>query len=197
MAINYTNTEVVMANASIFMSSQSQLELTAKRPRTAIRAQWKKIGDGWKVVSVQKKVFRGNYVASGNLVKSIRPFAKGLEFGITANWYAEAIRAGRKPWANAKFSGGKGIPIDTMKEWTTIKRLRPRDPSSGQFLKNNETNKKAMRFMMNRKIKYFGIEPFDFKSIAQKSMMAKFKPQIDAAIKLDQMLYLAEKRDEK
>lgn len=196
MAIKYTNTEKVVANAATFMASQAQLELTAKRPRTAIRAQWKKVGDGWKVVASQKKVFRGNYVASGNLVKSIRPFSNGLEFGITANWYADAIRAGRKPWANAKFKGDKGIPIDTMKQWTAIKRLRPRDPSSGQFLKNNSQNRRAMQFMMNRKIKYFGIEPFDFKRIAQQSMLAKFKPQIDAAILQDQQEYLKHKRTE-
>lgn len=186
-----------MAEAATYLASQAILELTAKRPRTAIRASWEKVGDGWKVVTDQRKTFRGNYVASGNLVKSIRPFSKGLEFGMTALWYAEAIRAGRKPWPNSKYKGNKYIPPDAMKEWTQNKRLRPRDIKTGQFIPNTEKNRNAMRFLMNRKIKYFGIEPFDFKRIAQRTTMAKFKPAIDVAIKLDQQQYLNKTRKEK
>lgn len=186
-----------MTETAAYLAAQSILELTAKRPRTAIRSSWEKVGDGWKPVAPQKKVFRGNYVASGNLVKSIRPFSDGLEFGITALWYAEAIRAGRQPWPNWKFKGNKYIPPDAMKEWTEIKRLRPRNVKTGQFIANTEKNRNAMRFMMNRKIRYFGIEPFDFKQIAQRTTMAKFKPLIDAAIKKDQQEYLNKKRKEK
>lgn len=197
MAIKYTNTNKVMQKAAEYMAAQSKLELMAKRPRTAIRATWKKVGDGWKVVSVKKKTFRGNYVASGNLVKSIRPLSENLEFGISALWYADAIRAGRKPWPQAKFNGNKGIPVESIKEWTKIKRLRPRDPKTGKFLKNNLSNRRAMQIMMNRKIKYFGIEPFDFKAIAQRTMLDKFKPQIDKAIKDDLTNYVDKKRTSK
>lgn len=200
MGIDYNITASVMQNASIYLASQAQLELTAKRRRTAIRASWKKIGDGWKVAESQKKTFRGNYVATGNLVKSIRPFSEGLEFGMTALWYAEAIRAGRQPWANSKFKGNKGVPFkdpNVILEWANVKRLRPRDTKTGQFIPNTQRNRKAMAFLMNRKIKYFGIEPFDFKSIAQRTTMAKFKPEIDMAIKKDQQNYLKIKRTEK
>jgi hypothetical protein len=197
MAIDYKNTEEVMVKAAIFLAAQAKLELSAKRTRVSIRAKWKKVGDGWEVEESQKKTFRGNYIATGNLFKSIKPISKGLEFGMTALWYADAIRAGRKPWPQSKFEGNIGIPPDKMSEWTKNKRLRPRDLKSGQFIQNNRNNRNAMNFLMNRKIKHFGIQPFDFKRIAQQSMLAMFKPAIDEAIKKDQTEYLKNKQTEK
>ena len=65
-----------------------------------------------------------------------------------------------------------------------MKGFRPRD-STGSFITNSEKNKKAMQFMMNRKIKYFGTKPFDFVSIAEKSMLNKFESKLNVSLEKD------------
>ena len=191
MAIKYTNTEQVAQQMANFYASQARLELEAKHTRTAIRAKWKKVGSDWQPVNVTKQKVKANYVASGNLVRSIKPFVDGMEFGITMDWYGEAIRTGRQPWPSGKFRGGMGIPTRAMEQWIMNKRLRPRNPESGQFLKNTRANKKAMGFMMNRKIKHFGIEPFDFLKKATVSTNFKFKKALEDAVKKDIQNYVA------
>jgi hypothetical protein len=66
-----------------------------------------------------------------------------------------------------------------------MKRLRPKDPSSGQFIKNTESNRKAMSFMINRKIKHFGIEPFDFIKMPRTYTMDKYRVKITEAVRQD------------
>jgi len=188
MAIEYTNTKLVAQKMANFYASQAKLELEAKHTRVAIRAKWKKVGNDWQPVNVVKQKIRANYVASGNLVRSIKPFVEGMEFGITMDWYGEAIRKGRQPMGN--FRGGKGIPPTAMDAWAMNKRLRPKDPSSGQFLPNTSKNKNAMKFLMNRKIKHFGIEPFDFLSKATTSTNFKFKQELEQAVKQDIQNYV-------
>ena len=165
-----------------FYAKQAQLELEAKHTRISIRAKWKKIGTDWQPINVVKQKVRSNYVASGNLVRSIKPFIDGMEFGISMAWYGEAIRQGRQPMG--KYRGGKGIPVSTMFEWSKMRRLRPKD-SKGQFIANTQKNRNAMAFMMNRKIKHFGIEPFDFIKKASESTNAQFKKQLDDSVKQD------------
>lgn len=187
MAIEFNNTNKVVAEMSVFYAAQAKLELEAKHTRVSIRAKWKKIGEGWQPVNVVKKKIRANYVASGNLVRSIQPYSNGMEFGIKMDWYGEAIRQGRQPMG--KYRGGKGIPPSTMTDWAKMKRLRPRD-SKGQFIANTKKNREAMAFMMNRKIKYFGIEPFDFLKKAKASAMFKYKNKIDESVKQDLKTYI-------
>lgn len=182
---DYPNTEKLLVDAAAFYADQAKLELKAKRPRTAIRATWKKIGNTWEPEFVRKQKIRAPFVASGNLVNSIKPIADGLEFGISMAWYGDAIRKGRKPWPGAQFNGDKGIPPTSMKQWAQMKRLRPKDPKTGQFLGNNEKTQKAMRFLMNRKIKHFGIEPFDFQKIALATTLSKYRSKINDSIKQD------------
>lgn len=167
------------------MAKQAKLELQAKRSRTSIRATWKRVGTQWRVVGKRKQKFRGNFVASGKLVRSIRPAARDLSIGISAEWYADAIIEGRKPWRGAGFKGRKGIPVETMKTWTRQKRMRPRDPASNMFIKNTPQNRRAQQFLINRKIKHFGTEPFDFVSIAFSSTMAMHEQKIQDAITQD------------
>ena len=78
MAIAFRNSVAVVADYSKKWAIACRNMLEIKRPRTSIRAKWKKVGGGWQVVSATKKTFRGNYVASGQLVASIQPDPKGL-----------------------------------------------------------------------------------------------------------------------
>ena len=175
--MKYKKTEGIIKEAADYFASQTQLQLKAKHPRTSIRAEWKRVGNDWQPEYITIKKVRANYVASGNLVRSIKPIAEGLEFGVEYNQYGDAIRKGRKP--------NKGIPINRMREWTKIKGLRPRDLQSGSFLKNTNSNRNAMGFLMNRKIKHFGIEPFDFIQMPRRVTMDKYMPQIREAITED------------
>lgn len=161
---------------------QLKLELEAKRTRRSVRAKWKKVGKGWEPTSVQYKKFRGNYVASGELVKSIKPMGGGLFWEVRMEKYGEAIRKGRKP--------GKGIPIQSMKDWIATKKIKPRDIGSGQFSKNTAQAKETMSFLFNRKIKHFGIDKFDFVSIAKKSTIQSENRKVSQAFKQDIYNYL-------
>lgn len=175
--MKYKKTEGIIKEAAEYFANQAQLQLKAKHPRTTIRANWKRTGNDWQPVNVEKKKVRANYVASGNLVRSIKPIADGLEFGIEYDQYGDAIRKGRKP--------GKGIPISRMHEWTKIKGLRPRDLKTGSFAKNTPSNRKAMGYLMNRKIKHFGIEPFDFVQMPRRVTLDKYRADIAKAVSED------------
>lgn len=175
MAIAFKNSEAVVAEYSQKWAVAARLLLEVKRPRTSIRAKWKKVGEGWTPVSVTKKTFRGNYVASGELVNSIQASPKGLTLGITMNKTADYVQNGRKP--------GKGIPLDSMRNWTKMKRIQPRDLSTGKF--KSKATAESMRFMMNRKIKHFGIEPFPFVTMSRTEILPKFNKALTKAMAQD------------
>lgn len=175
MAIAYKNSEQVVAEYSNKWAIACRTLLEVKRPRTSIRAKWKKVGEGWTPISVSKKTFRGNYVASGQLVNSIQPAPKGLDMGITMNKTADYVQNGRKP--------GKGIPLASMRNWTKMKRIQPRDMGTGRF--KGKADENAMRFMMNRKIKHFGIEPFQFVTMARKEILPQFNKALTTAMAKD------------
>ena len=175
MAIAFKNSVAVVADYSKKWAIACRNMLEVKRPRVSIRAKWKKIGGGWQVVSATKKTFRGNYVASGELVASIQPAPNKLDMGITMSKTGDYVERGRKP--------GKGIPINSMRSWVKMKRIQPRDMSTGRFASNS--NKEAMQFMMNRKIKYFGIQPFPFVAQARQQILPAFKKALTQALQQD------------
>ena len=96
--MKYKLTEAVVERASDFFASQAKLELQAKRPKLGIRATWKKVGQQWEPAGPPKRItIRGNSVASGNLVRSLRGWSQGLEFGVEMDWYGQAVINGRQP----------------------------------------------------------------------------------------------------
>lgn len=179
--MKYPLTEAIIQEAGNFMAQQVRYELQAKRKRTSIKAKWKKNGSEWQPTSVKKSTINKNFVSSGNILKSVKPIADGLEFGVDFAWYGQAIIEGREPWG--KFKGNKGIPVETMNKWIQQRRLRPRN--NGKFIGNSDKNKRAMAFMMNRKIKHFGIEPFNFVKMPRQVTIDRFLPKIKDAIKQD------------
>lgn len=175
MATAFKNSEQVVAEYSNKWAIACRAMLELKRPRTSIRAKWKKVGQGWTPISVTKKTFRGNYVASGQLVNSIQAQPKGLSLGITMNKTADYVQNGRKP--------GKGIPLDSMRNWTKMKRIQPRDLSTGKF--KSKATAESMRYLMNRKIKHFGIEPFPFVTMARQEILPSFNKALTKAMAMD------------
>lgn len=175
MAIAFKNSEAVVVEYSNKWAVSARMMLEVKRPRTSIRAKWKKVGEGWTPISVTKKTFRGNYVASGQLVNSIQPNPNGMTLGITMNKTGDYVQNGRKP--------GKGIPLDSMRNWTKMKRIQPRDLSTGKF--KSKATAEGMRFAMNRKIKHFGIEPFPFVTMARTEILPSFNKALTKAMAQD------------
>lgn len=175
MAIAFKNSEAVVAEYSNKWAVSARMMLELKRPRTSIRAKWKKVGEGWTPISVTKKTFRGNYVASGQLVNSIQPNPNGMTLGITMNKTGGYVQRGRK--------SGKGIPLESMRNWTKMKRIQPRDLSTGRF--KSKATAESMRFMMNRKIKHFGIEPFPFVTMARTEILPSFNKALTKAMAQD------------
>jgi hypothetical protein len=182
--MKYKLTALVVQDAANFMAKAAQLTLQAKHTRTAIRSKWKKVGESWEPDGAPtKQKFRANYVASGNLVRSIQPIAEGLEFGIQFDSYGQNIIDGRQPFGKNK--GGKYIPPSALREWGKMRNLRPKDTKTGQFIKNTESNRKGMLFAINRKIKWFGIEPFDFVKMPRRYTLDKYTQPIKDAIRQD------------
>jgi hypothetical protein len=70
-----------------------------------------------------------------------------------------------------------------MRSWVKMKRIQPRDLSTGKF--KSKANEEGMRFMMNRKIKYFGIEPFPFVAQARQQILPSFNKALTKAMSQD------------
>jgi hypothetical protein len=182
--MKYNATEKIVKKAANYFATLAALELSAKRPKLGIRATWKKVGKQWEPAGPPKRItIRGNSVASGNLLRSLRGWSQGLEFGVEMDWYGQAVINGRQP--EGKYRGGKGIPSDKLSSWAKMKNIKPRNIKTGQFIKNNDSNRKGMVFAMNRKIKHFGIEPFDFIKMPRRATLAKYRDEIAAAVKKD------------
>jgi hypothetical protein len=98
-------------------------------------------------------------------------------YAVSMNDYGQFVNDGRDK--------GKGIPISVMNKWVKRKDFKPRNLETGAFKKNTPKVRKAIGFMMNRKIKHFGIEPFPFIQMSRETTIYKFKNEIKEATKKD------------
>jgi hypothetical protein len=55
MAIAFKNSEAVVAEYSNKWAVSARMMLDVKRPRTSIRAKWKKVGEGWTPFPLPKR----------------------------------------------------------------------------------------------------------------------------------------------
>lgn len=182
--VKFPNAEQAAREMADWWASQTRLTFDAKQPRVGIRATWKKVGDGWTPTGHRIQKVRQNYRATGNLINSVQPYFKSIsDFGIGMADYGEHIRNGRQPMGLNK--GGKGIPLNIMEDWTKTRGIKATDPATGMFIKQTESNKKAMRFLMNRKIKFFGIQGFDFIGQIKEYVLERYNPILEEALGKD------------
>lgn len=137
-------------------------ELTVTRTRKSINAKWKKVGGKWQVQGYSVRKYKGkiskNGLSTRTLDYRVEEDANGnTQVYLLGEGYLINVDQGRAPFMRP--GKGKGIPIKAMKRWVDGSKIRPRNPSSGAFLPNNDKNRNSMGFLMNRKIKHFGIEP--------------------------------------
>jgi hypothetical protein len=168
------NTENQLKRMAIEFKLQIQGQLRRKRKRVSIRAKWTKDGNTWKPTSVTKSTYTSNFKASGDLINSVQVEGQGMDWYVSMLPYAYYVINGRKK--------GKGIPVKTMQKWIKDKGISPRDSGTGKFKK---MSKETLGFLMNRKIKYFGIDGFDFVEPARKDVLKRYSGALTKAIKKD------------
>jgi len=171
--MDFANTDKSLKKMTEYFAEQMRINLGAKVKRKSYRSSWK----NGKPYNTRVKTFTASHSASGGLINSIQVFKSNQGYAVSIAKYGEYINDGRQK--------GKGIPIAKMDAWIRQRRLKPRNLNTGAFIKNTPQNRKAMGFMMNRKIKYFGMEAFPFIKMSRESTLYMFKGQIKNSLKKD------------
>jgi hypothetical protein len=129
---------------------EARIELSAKQPRKSYRAQWK----GGQLVGYQVTTKRYASDNTGALASSLRYEIKEISgnyivvFSAADYWYY--VNFGRK--------AGKYAPVSVIEEWVRSKPIRPQLGGGKGFAKVTPQTLKSLSFLINRKIKTFGIE---------------------------------------
>ena len=176
--------EAVLTEMGDFVVKQAKRNLSEKRDRINVRAKWQ---DG-RPTSFEFKKGKRKSSASGTLEKSLGYDLKETDQGIVIEYrgrsYGLFLDKGRYPFMKS-VAQGKGIPPSAMNRWIEEKRIQPRDLTTGQFIEKTPANMRSMAFLMNRKIKWFGIEPTHFFSEPEEQARDKFEQKIIEAFEED------------
>jgi hypothetical protein len=128
----------------------ARIELGAKQPKKSYRARWK--GGNLQSFTVTTKRYVPD--ASGRLSKSLRYEIKEVQGNILVVFYAAEhwyyVNFGRK--------AGKGMPVDVLRKWIQEKPVRLQQGGGRGFAKQTQKGREALGFLINRKIRTFGIE---------------------------------------
>lgn len=89
--------------------------------------------------------------------------------------HAKYVHFGRRP--------GKMPPPQAILQWINDKPIRLQDKKRGGFMKQTPQAKKQVAFLIGRKIKEKGIEPFPYFTRAIEASATKAKPLWEAVIK--------------
>ena len=90
---------------------------------------------------------------------------------------------------------GKGVPPQVLIDWIKKKPLRVRDLKTGRILKQTESRVKGLAFIINRKIKKYGIPATNFFTNAFESQEEKYYNEMQEAIAADQIEYILTELD--
>lgn len=128
----------------------ARIELGAKQKKKSYRAKWKN-GQLQSFTVTTKRYIPD---ASGDLSKSLRYEIKEVQGNILVVFYA------LEHWYYVNFGrkAGKGMPVDILNSWIEKKPVRPQQGGGAGFAKNTPQARRALGFLINRKIKNFGIE---------------------------------------
>lgn len=90
---------------------------------------------------------------------------------------------------------GKGVPPQVLIDWIKKKPLRIRDLETGSFVKQTESRVKGLAYVINRKIKKYGIPATNFFTDAYESQEDKFIAEMQEAIAKDNAQYISTQID--
>ena len=154
------------------------------------------VGKTYTAKNSRGKSYKKRIDNSGNLRKSITSelktttkdgrFSKGfiifkmLEYGFN-------VDKGRR--------AGKGVPPQVLIDWIKKKPLRIRDLKTGSFVKQTESRVKGLAYVINRKIKKYGIPATNFFTDAYDSQEEKLFSQLQEAIAQDNIDYISSQID--
>lgn len=154
------------------------------------------VGKTYTAKNSRGKSYKKRIDNSGNLRKSITSelktttkdgrFSKGfiifkmLEYGFN-------VDKGRR--------AGKGVPPQVLIDWIKKKPLRIRDLKTGSFVKQTESRVKGLAYVINRKIKKYGIPATNFFTDAYDSQEEKLFSQLQEAIAQDNIDYIESQID--
>lgn len=137
---------------------RARQNLGATQDRWGISAKWK----NGKPTSFKRKKSRRRIWGTGNLSRSIRYTLNGTKVTFSMADYGEWVDEGRRGkkdvWGIGANSSAKGMPVDKAKDF--VKKLRPN--KDGKFIKKTPQVMDSMAYLINRKIKWFGIAPSRF-----------------------------------
>jgi len=169
----FAKTNKVLKKMTDFFAEQMRINLGAKVKRKSYRSKWR----NGKPYNTSVKSFRASHSASGSLIRSIKVSKSNIGYAVSMNEYGVFVNDGREK--------GKGIPIPVMNKWIKKRDLKPRDLKTGEFKKNTPAARKSIGFMMNRKIKHFGIEPYPFIKTSRETTRYVFRDEIKKEMKKD------------
>lgn len=176
--------EEVLTEMGDWVVKKAKQNLGARQTRKNVRATWK---NGRPTGFTFKKAQR-DLKASGRLQKSLGYELKEDGQSIVVKYkgldYGFYLDRGRYPFMKG-VAQGKGIPPAKMRDWIDASKIQPRDLTTGQFIEKTESNMRSMAFLMNRKIKWFGIEPTHFFSEPEEQARDKYEAKIIEAFEED------------
>ena len=176
--------EAVLTEMGDWVVKKAKQNLGARQTRKNVRATWK----NGRPTGFEFKKAQRDLKASGRLQKSLGYDLKEDGQSIVVKYkgldYGFYLDRGRYPFMKG-VAQGKGIPPAKMRDWIEASRIQPRDLTTGQFIEKTESNMRSIAFLMNRKIKWFGIEPTHFFSEPEEQARDKYEQKIIEAFEED------------
>lgn len=130
-------------------------------------------------VSFSRIPYRAALSTTGRLEESIGYYITkekdGWTITFTMEEYWAYIENGRKPFGQMG-PPHKGIPPAILEKWIKDKGIRPRD-AQGRFQALTKSNINTLSYLINRKIKHFGIEPVPFFEEGFNDSMKVYQPK--------------------
>lgn len=131
-----TNYNKAKADVCRMVIENSRKRLKTPGDRIRFNVKWKREGARWVATSVSKQHFTAASKTTGDLARSMRYEVKENDLIIKTLNYGRWVDLGRKP--------GKYVPVKDLEAWMDKKGI------------------KVSSFLLNRKIKFFGIEATKF-----------------------------------
>lgn len=163
-----TNYNKAKADVCRMIIEASRKNLKTPHRRVSFRIKWEKWGPHWYVKSATASVFTAASKTTGDLSRSMKYEVKDDDLYIKTLNYGRWVDLGRLP--------GKYVPVKDLEEWMDKKGI------------------KAPSFVLNRKIKFFGIQASKFLTNAVNEL-SPIIPEIlmdaymkDLVIELDRLL---------
>ncbi len=167
------NTKTYLNTWATELIRRARISLATVKNKKGVRATWKKSGKQWQPIGHKKVTYKSKSNATGRLSKSLDKDISVTQSDITISLsmedYGIYVDQGRKP--------GKYAPPPKLKAWSGVKGIQFRDFKTGRFIK-----KSAGLFMVNRKIKHFGIEKTEFYTKPLNAMLEDLPEEIKARI---------------